>query len=582
MRRIFVGLVAFLALLVPTNVQASTNDFYFKSFDADYYLGSDSAGRSTLRTVETLVAVFPESNQNHGIERAIPKTYDNHPTSLKIESVKDGSGSKIGYTTYESNGNEMLRIGDPDRYVHGEKTYVISYTQRDVTKLFADTNSIEFYWDTNGTQWQQAFGRVSSRIHLSESITPTFTKKMACYQGLENSKDKCSISSDGSVITASATNLAAGENMTVALGFTNGTFRGYEPTLWDRIVGLWVISAIVTSIGGFISIFWLSFRYYKMSNRTKELKPIPTEYIPPKNASVLVSAQVGDETRSETTAQLIDLAVRHFITITQIREKSLFKQAEYVLEIVKPTQDLSQEEQKFIKTMFGSKNVGTKLETRTLKSNYGLFSKLQSNGRQLTKRIKGDYGLRIKDASASKSFKTIGITMLVMGGLLLSPMLIIAGLVALGCAWTLQPLSDKGLELRRYLAGLKSYIELAEKDRLKMLQSPEGAEKTGVKIKDDQDGNLVRLYERTLPYAVLFGQEKEWNKQLAVHYQNSGETPTWYSGQSTFNAAVFTGAMNDFSGSMNNYGASTSSSSGGSSGGGSSGGGGGGGGGGGW
>ena len=35
-------------------------------------------------------------------------------------------------------------------------------------------------------------------------------------------------------------------------------------------------------------------------------------------------------------------------------------------------------------------------------------------------------------------------------------------------------LTDKGLALRRYLAGLKMYIEVAETERLKMLQSPEG------------------------------------------------------------------------------------------------------------
>lgn len=570
------------AVLLPVSAYASTDDFYFKSFDADYYLGSDSSGRSTLKTVETLVAVFPETNQNHGVERAIPKTYDNHPTSLKIESVRDRAGKKLNYTTRESGGNLVLRIGDADRYVHGENAYVITYTQRDVTKLLKDTNSVEFYWDTNGTQWRQAFGTVSARVHLSDAIRPTFTDKVACYKGVEGSTDRCPITVEGSLITATAAGLGAGENMTVAVGFTNGTFRGYEPSIWDIIVGLWVVSLVATSIAGFIAIFWLSFRYYRISNRNRELNPVTTEYIPPKDTSVLVSAQIGDGTKAETTAQIIDLAVRHYITITQTSEKSLFKQAEYVLEIIKSTGDLTNEEQEFVATLFGSKGIGTRLETKTLKSNYGLFSKLQANGRELTKRIKGEYELRIKDDKASGSFKKIGIVMIIASIVLVSPMLLISGLVALGCAWTLRPLSDKGLALRRYMAGLKVYIELAEKERLKILQSPEAAEKTGVTLKNGREAKLVKLYERILPYAILFGQEKEWNKQLAIYYESTGDIPSWYVGHSAFNAAVFTSAMNDFSGSMNSYGASTSSSSGGSSGGGSSGGGGGGGGGGGW
>jgi uncharacterized membrane protein len=110
-----------------------------------------------------------------------------------------------------------------------------------------------------------------------------------------------------------------------------------------------------------------------------------------------------------------------------------------------------------------------------------------------------------------------------------------------------------------------------------MLQSPEGAEKVGGATSDQ--GQLVKLYERVLPYAVVFGQEKEWTKQMGAYYDQAGAQPDWYSGTSAFNAAVFVSSIN----SLGSVAASTSSSSyssssGGSSGGGFSGGGGGGGG----
>lgn len=93
----------------------------------------------------------------------------------------------------------------------------------------------------------------------------------------------------------------------------------------------------------------------------------------------------------------------------------------------------------------------------------------------------------------------------------------------------------------------------------------------------------MKLYERVLPYAMLFGQEAEWNKQLGAYYEYINSQPDWYQGNSTaFNAAIFVGAMSSFSTSTTTYTISSSSSSSGSSGGGSSGGGGGGGGGGGW
>ncbi len=579
---VWVGLGIAVALAATTSVHASVNDFEFQSFEADYYLSADSVGRSTLKTVEKLTAEFPSFDQNHGIERVIPKNYDGHSTSLHIESVTDESGRKLNYTTYDSNSNEVLRIGDGDKYVRGTQTYVITYTQRDVTKYFADTKDDEFYWDTNGMQWLQPFGVVTARVHIADSLKPTFTKEIACYKGVEGSTKQCEITTDGSVVTAHASSLGAGENMTIAVGFTAGTFRGYEPSLWDRVVMIWWMTVFISSLIGIIAIIWLSIRYSKISKRTKELNPIAPEYIPPKNTSVLTASQIGDDTRAVTTAQIIDFAVRHFITITQTKEKSLWKPAEYELEIVKPAEGLTLEEQDFIRGLFGVTEVGAKLQTKSLKNNYVLSTKLQKNSKSLTERIKGNYDLRHKDEAVSKSFKRQGLVILILSLITLSPILLIAAVVAYICGWTIRPLTDKGLALRRYLTGLKMYIEVAEKDRIKMLQSPEGAEKTGVKIKDSSDKKLVKLYERVLPYAVLFGQEKEWNKLLAIQYENSGSSPDWYVGHGAFNAVIFTSAMNDFSNSMNSYSASTSSSSGGSSGGGSSGGGGGGGGGGGW
>ena len=584
MNRVLWG--AFVALLLLTGVSqpahASTADFRFTSFDADYYLGSDNEGRSTLRTVEKLVAVFPGYDQNHGIERAIPKTYQGHTTSLAIVSVTNGDGQTLPYSTYDSGDNEVVRIGDKNTYVHGSQTYVLTYTQRDVTVSSSTNERAEFYWDTNGLLWSQPFDSVTARVHIASSLLPTFTKDAACYEGAEGSTKRCSITTDGAVVTATTGRLQANENMTVAVGFTLGTFRGYQPSLWDQIIAIWIRSLVITSIIGFIAIFWLSFKYSRASNRTNELQPVAPEYIPPSNASVLLSAQIGEGVRADTTAQLIDLAVRHYVTIAQMSEKTIFKQAEYDLELVKSTFNLRDEERDFVVTMFGSEGVGTVLKTKTLKQNYGLFSKLQHNATLLGQKIKGKLGLRAKNPDVSRPFRRLGIVLIVAGVLTVSPLLFIAGVVASVCAWAIAPLTDDGLALRRYLAGLKMYIESAEKDRLKALQSPEGAEKTGVTIKDDADKKLVTLYERTLPYAILFGQEKEWNKQLAVRYEESGAAPSWYVGQNAFNAAVFSSAMNDFTTSMNSYGASTSSSTGGSTGGGSSGGGGGGGGGGGW
>ena len=111
-----------------------------------------------------------------------------------------------------------------------------------------------------------------------------------------------------------------------------------------------------------------------------------------------------------------------------------------------------------------------------------------------------------------------------------------------------------------------------------MLQSPQGAERTPVSADDPRE--VLKLNEKVLPYAVLFGLEKEWAQELSRYYVDA--SPDWYSGSGAFNAAIFATSISSISASASSSMSGSSSSSGGSGGGGSSGGGGGGGGGGGF
>lgn len=164
-KRLFIGLL--LSILSVTFMfggvsHASVNDFTIKDFQADYYLSKDDNNRSVLKTVEQITAIFPDYDQNHGIERAIPKTYDGHNVNLSIQSVVAENGNRINYSLIDSNENTVIRIGDADTYVHGALRYVITYTQNDVTKFFSNTAD-EFYWDINGNSWSQYFWKSYSQ-----------------------------------------------------------------------------------------------------------------------------------------------------------------------------------------------------------------------------------------------------------------------------------------------------------------------------------------------------------------------------------------------------------------------------------
>jgi uncharacterized membrane protein YgcG len=73
-----------------------------------------------------------------------------------------------------------------------------------------------------------------------------------------------------------------------------------------------------------------------------------------------------------------------------------------------------------------------------------------------------------------------------------------------------------------------------------MLQSPEGAERVKALGFDVSDGaQVVKLYEKLLPFAVLWGIEREWAKELAVYYEQQSGSPDWYISTGTFNSALF-------------------------------------------
>lgn len=75
--------------------------------------------------------------------------------------------------------------------------------------------------------------------------------------------------------------------------------------------------------------------------------------------------------------------------------------------------------------------------------------------------------------------------------------------------------TPSGQERQRHLDGLRQYMRLAEADRLRFLQSPEGALLRRGEL--DAADHFV-LDERLLPYAVVFGLEREWIAHLKLSY----------------------------------------------------------------
>jgi hypothetical protein len=329
-------------------VHSGVQDFSFTSYSADYYLARDAEGHSTLRTVETLVAKFPDFDQNRGIIRAIPNDYDGVPLHTTVASVTDARGAPVHFDATDSGGFTELALGT-DAYVHGTQSYVISYTQQNVVRSFADTGDDELYWDTNGTGFAQPFGSVTARVHVDPAVAQFLTGNNACYRGAQGSTDTCAIglaaddpaAPGGKVFTAQVSGIGPNENLTVAIGFTAGTFvqvpadhtpsdNGYQDggnlfggsNPFDLGQTPWwsnVLAFLLLGLSGLGAVFAVVQRVFLGKRNSKGRGIIIPQYSPPKDLTLLEAANLVGKTENGLSAQLVSFAVRATSTSSTIR-----------------------------------------------------------------------------------------------------------------------------------------------------------------------------------------------------------------------------------------------------------------------
>ncbi|MEO5921770.1 MAG: DUF2207 domain-containing protein [Pseudolysinimonas sp.] len=596
---------------------SDTSAFTFDSFDGVYDLGLTGDGRSEATITETLVAEFPTSDQNHGILRVIPVVYDGHPVRLHVQSVRDADGRDWNYETNVDSENIVIQIGDGDVFVHGQQTYVISYTVENVTRYFANTDDDEFYWDTNGLRWGQPFGEVSATVNLRDGLAGSL-QSTDCYFGSDGEANGCEIADQGDgTVTARVSDVGPYENMTIALGFPAGTFAPADFSIFDYLpVG--GIVGILGAIGAALSALILRFTKLRDARGTGI---IIAQYEPPADIDPFLAANIVKAPKKGMAAAIMDLAVKRKLRIVERPKEGLFGGTDFGVQQIDGGDDsgLDATELTVMNSLFspfggrffslrtpGLITIGNATPTPTASTEVRWLKKNDTVlGRQVVSLTKSaaleaqTTGLRKKGGGVATLIVIAFIAVAAIGFLLTSinsqtEVAIAVGVIGINAIiWFgiglvavvagRKPLTTEGAKVKEHLLGLKEYIRLAEADRLQMLQSVTGAERAPIAGTTD-NAQIVKVYEKLLPYAVLFGLEKEWAAELGKYYDQN--PPDWYDGGNVnaFNAGAFAAGVGSISSSVASSfsGSSSSSSSGGSGGGGSSGGGGGGGGGGGW
>ncbi len=571
-----------------TPAAADVSDFSYRSWDVAYEIDTDSEGRAVAEVTETLVAEFPDFDQNRGIVRGLPEDYEGSPTDPSDFSVTDASGAPVPFEIEEDDGFVAVLTGD-DRFVRGEQTYVISYTLRDVVLAREDGAADEFNWDLVDFEHEQPIGSFSATVGFGPGLADRVNGNVRCYVGAPGSTDECEISraASGSEYSVSGVELGAREGVTVAIGLESGAvvqpssrLPNFALDTLPLLIGGGALAAAGVAAGSAI----------RMRSRRKSGRgTVVAQYDVPDALPPLLAGPTAGVTTPSAPAQLVHLAVRGTLRIEDGEpEQGLFgpKDAQPVLRLVDPARTADPLDARALHALFPEPTPGAAFPLPKSDEKFGKrMQELQTEGRKAAE--SRGYFEKVHSRAARRWGWIAVALVLVLGGFTvaafalrgnaLPAVFILMGVVALITALASivkqRVYTPLGAETREYLLGVREFIRVAEADRLRVLQSHSGAERQA-----DGSVDVVHLYERLLPYAMIFGLEKEWTRVLQVAYEErSGYVPLWYPGIGLAGVSSFSSTISQFTNSLSSSVSYTSSSSGGSTGGGFAGGGGGGG-----
>ena len=567
-KKILLALFLTLIFAFPRNSVARENvDYwYIKDFQTEIVVNKDSSADVT----ENIVADCGTA-QKHGIFRVLP-TFQQLTESEKIQtpvtlkSITDFNDRPIKYSTSKSSpdGTITWKIGDANKTVSGVNNYRIKYHIKNAVRHNSNDFD-EFYWNLSGNFWDLEIDNFLATIIFPEAITKEnsistvysgeFGDKNslgATYNWIE--KNKLQVGYFGT--------MQIGEGITLSTTFPKDIISPYVPTFLEKYGSLFYLFIPIL-------VFLLIFKLWNKIGRDPKISPtIAPEFEIPENLVPIDMGLVYTDNVMKNqflSASIVNLAVNGLIKIEKI-DKHDFKLTKIDGEHIQ-----SKSEEELVSGLFSSKDV---VQISDLKNKfYTHIPKISEAG----KTYLISKGWLVKNSRSSQYttaalgtgcfFLFLFYLKPLVENLYLGSAVVISGIILLIFSPFMKRRTLEGAKLEKRIQGFKLYMHTAERYRQRFNEKE-------------------NIFEKFLPYAIMFGITKEWIKKMkdiyGENYFNSYH-PVWFIGPnfSNFNVDSLASEISSMSSNMSST-ISSSPSSSGSGGGGFSGGGGGGGGGGGW
>lgn len=462
--------------------------------------------------------------ERHGIYRDIhvrDRTQEgtSRRIRVKVESVTDGAGGARPYKLMRHGDSMRVRIGDADVYVKGQQRYVLTYTVKNAL-LFWPTYD-ELYWNATGDQWDFPIQSAVCTVHLPEGV-PSSKIRLNAFVGAFGSTEGGKFQpGPGGGVFWSPRPLQLGEQLTIAAAWPKGYVTPVSAL--QKLVWFAGDNSFV-----FLPIVWLAGLIYLWMRAGRDPDAGISEtvrYEPPGDLRPAELGAMVDECVNlvDITSTVVDLAVRGYLTITEVTPTGWFSSASYTLDKTTerkkedPRGGLSRYEQRMYDKIFAK---GDSVSTDDLKNSFykvlpsvksEIYSSLVKHGyfSRSPESVRGGYGafgIAILVAAAV-------IFVLLMGGnSLVSPW----WAASVGVCGLLTLLAARAMP-RKTLDGRKAYVDC------------KGFEEylTRAEVADIHLQEKKNMFEVFLPYAVALGVADKWARAFADIYT---EPPDWYSG----------------------------------------------------
>ncbi len=476
--------------------------------------------RSIIVT-ETLAVYATGQRIKRGITRSLPAKRILKDKSMRmrydiLSVTRDGKTEP--YSIRGEGSDKVMYIGRKDVILPtGAYTYVIQYQLPNQIAFF-DTYD-EIYWNAIGQDVQFVVEKASVTVQLPDGIVMT---QDAAYNGRYGSTEQAYTRglNEGKFDYVMTRPLRPQEGFSISMAFDKGFFN--PPTLFQRYGTLMtIILGLLLLIPYYIST-WMRYGQDPETPASYPLWDAPDAMSP---ASVNYILHERNH-KNGITASVIDLAIKGYLMIDETESgRSIFKSKYYSLNKLKNEDDaLPQEQQQLMHSLFmsgdrvsrdGEYNSSIKATYDNHKSNLSNQHKAfvwEGNNLHflwipiLATLIVAAIAIYILFESpyaewintvALIGFGIVGLTMLLLYGYLIR-----------------KPTINL-LDLQSRIKGFKMYLELAEQDRMNLLNPP---------------GMTPAHFEAALPYAFALGVEHHWTKKFAKILEAANYQPNYYRG----------------------------------------------------